>query len=308
MEKNNVKKNIIWFIENFGDRVAKRVEQTPLTLSFVASIAVHETGYIWSNIRKSVSTEEEFLELCVGDKLGWDAGRSYFPAKKKTLLDAPNGPKMYKIARDVLKKAAAVNPKTFGSYFHDSDNILFGYGIFQYDLLFYNEGDSQYFLEKGWMDFDRCLEKAIEEMLLAAEFLGYDRDSNEKISNYDLALIGAIYNGGSKDYDPLRGLKQIRWIKWAQKYYGELIYQYMNIADAVIGGQNGNKRYLVNARSGLRLRAGPSVKFDVLKLVPFGTSLALLGYGGSGNAWAQVDLENDGVADGFVFSEFLREA
>lgn len=61
----------------------------------------------------------------------------------------------------------------------------------------------------------------------------------------------------------------------------------------------------VNARSGLRLRSGPGTDFDILRLLPLGTSVFSLK---SVGAWTLVDLQGDGVADGFVGSGFLVEA
>lgn len=61
----------------------------------------------------------------------------------------------------------------------------------------------------------------------------------------------------------------------------------------------------VNARPGLRLRAGPGTGFDVLGLVPDGTVLHGLGTAGD---WTRVDLEGDGTADGFASSHFLQPA
>ncbi|MCX5512000.1 hypothetical protein C3941_08005 [Kaistia algarum] len=60
----------------------------------------------------------------------------------------------------------------------------------------------------------------------------------------------------------------------------------------------------VNARSGLRLRAGPGVEFDSARTLAIGTTVFPLRQVGG---WTQVDLEGDGVADGFVSSAFLIE-
>ncbi|MDB5451974.1 MAG: hypothetical protein JWO33_552, partial [Caulobacteraceae bacterium] len=61
----------------------------------------------------------------------------------------------------------------------------------------------------------------------------------------------------------------------------------------------------VNARSGLRLRAGPGVEFDSVRLLPFGTGVRPLK---TVSAWTMVDLEGDGVADGFVSGAYLTDA
>jgi hypothetical protein len=61
----------------------------------------------------------------------------------------------------------------------------------------------------------------------------------------------------------------------------------------------------VNARSGLRLRAGPGVEFDTARLLPFGTTVYPLKSAGS---WTMVDLEGDGVGDGFVSGAYLSDS
>lgn len=58
----------------------------------------------------------------------------------------------------------------------------------------------------------------------------------------------------------------------------------------------------VNARSGLRLRAGPGTSFDILQLLPWGTAVNVLK---SVDGWALADLQGDGVADGYVGEGFL---
>ncbi|WP_449433777.1 glycoside hydrolase domain-containing protein [Pseudomonas putida] len=60
----------------------------------------------------------------------------------------------------------------------------------------------------------------------------------------------------------------------------------------------------VNARSGLRLRAGPGVEFDSSVTLPFNTRVHPLKTIGG---WTAVDLQGDGVADGFVSSAFLQD-
>jgi len=60
----------------------------------------------------------------------------------------------------------------------------------------------------------------------------------------------------------------------------------------------------VNARRGLRLRSGPGLEFDASRTLPLGTSVRPLRTVGP---WTLVDLQSDGVADGFVSSAFLTD-
>jgi lysozyme len=74
--------------------------------------------------------------------------------------------------------------------------------------------------------------------------------------------------------------------------------------ESVEGGIGDNKvRSEVTARSGLRLRGGPGLEFDVLRTLPCGSVV----YVGQQKAdWVEVDLQGDGYADGWAFQSYLR--
>ena len=57
------------------------------------------------------------------------------------------------------------------------------------------------------------------------------------------------------------------------------------------------------ARSGLRLRGGPGDTFPVLQTLPHGATVHGLGLHGD---WMQVDVNGDGVADGYMARAFLK--
>jgi hypothetical protein len=63
------------------------------------------------------------------------------------------------------------------------------------------------------------------------------------------------------------------------------------------------ERQVIIARRGLNLRSGNSSDFEILRTLPFGTEVHVLARSGD---WAQVDLQGDGKADGFMFASFLR--
>jgi hypothetical protein len=69
---------------------------------------------------------------------------------------------------------------------------------------------------------------------------------------------------------------------------------------------NGSSLFSVNARDGLNLRSGPSQDFRVIKTLPTGTIVTILDFDGTNQEWAQVDLEGDGVIDGYLFRSFLK--
>jgi hypothetical protein len=69
-----------------------------------------------------------------------------------------------------------------------------------------------------------------------------------------------------------------------------------------LSGSVAGARLTVIAREGLRLRAGPGTEFDILRVLPFGTSVNPLKTVGD---WTLVDLEGDKAGDGFVSTHFL---
>ena len=64
-------------------------------------------------------------------------------------------------------------------------------------------------------------------------------------------------------------------------------------------------RYIVIARSGLRLRGGPGSQFGVEELLPEGTELTVVALDPINPSWGRVDLQGDGLLDGYVHCGFL---
>lgn len=62
--------------------------------------------------------------------------------------------------------------------------------------------------------------------------------------------------------------------------------------------------YRVAARSGLNLRSGPDVSFRAMETIPSGTIVVALSREGE---WLGVDLQGDGVCDGFLFAGLLEQ-
>jgi lysozyme len=61
-------------------------------------------------------------------------------------------------------------------------------------------------------------------------------------------------------------------------------------------------QYNVNARSGLRMRAGAGTAFEVLATLPLNKTVSI---GQEIDNWVEVDLECDGVIDGWVYKTYL---
>ena len=69
------------------------------------------------------------------------------------------------------------------------------------------------------------------------------------------------------------------------------------------GTVNGNNKYRVISRNSLRLREGPGTEYDVIQNLESGQIISVLSDNG---VWSQVDVEDDGLADGYVFSGYLE--
>lgn len=70
-------------------------------------------------------------------------------------------------------------------------------------------------------------------------------------------------------------------------------------------GDQAPGRFVVIARSGLHLRKGPGLGFGISTTVDAGTELDVLDFDDSDSDWAKVDLQGDGLIDGFMFAAFL---
>ena len=67
-------------------------------------------------------------------------------------------------------------------------------------------------------------------------------------------------------------------------------------------------RFVTIARSGLKLRGGPGTEFGSERTLPLGTELDVLDADFDAVAWVRVDLQGDGLVDGYVFAAFLAPA
>jgi hypothetical protein len=65
---------------------------------------------------------------------------------------------------------------------------------------------------------------------------------------------------------------------------------------------------MVIARNGLKVRGGPGTNFESEQTLPAGTELIVVEISGQDPSWVRVDLEGDGLLDGYVFASFLAPA
>ena len=64
-------------------------------------------------------------------------------------------------------------------------------------------------------------------------------------------------------------------------------------------------RHIITADNGLKLRSGPGTTFPSSKALAKGTEVLVVGHDGD---WAKVDVDGNGVADGFMLAEHLSPA
>ncbi|WP_445632526.1 SH3b domain-containing protein [Nostoc sp. DSM 114161] len=288
----SIQDDISWFKQQFQQDIQAAIDDTPFSIELITSIALQETGYLWRNIYKK-ETVAKTLELCVGDTV---SGRTAFPKDKSELLSKPKGDEMFQIAREALESIAPYN-NDFKKAAKKPEKFCHGFGIFQYDIQFFLE-NSNFFLEKRWYEFDECLKVCIDE--LNKKLVRTYGSNKSSLTDREMVYVAIAYNRGRADLD--RGFKQGYFD--GEKYYGEYIWEYLqltksnNVIPSVIP-----KQYEVNARSGLKVRSGPGTNFDVIDLLALGRRVSV---GKRQGEWIEVDLEGDGVIDGFVFASYLK--
>ena len=223
----NLKDDMKWFKDQFKTKVQAGVQNTPFNVDMVTAIATQETRYIWGRLYTTLSLAE-VLKLCASDII--DApSRDAFPKNKEELLTAPKGAEMFTIGREALK-ALAVHLPEFQKYTTNNfpNKFCRGYGIFQYDLQFY-ENDPNFFLEKRWYDFDECLRRFVQEL---KEALNRAYGSGKStLTEEEMVYVAIAYNKGSVNF--ARKFKQGYKDENTGKYYGEYIWEYLQTSKTI---------------------------------------------------------------------------
>ena len=302
--RRNEQEKANWFFEQFGTRVTQEFQDTNIPPALVGAIALQETGYLWNGFwRAGADTEKQFLALCVGDTV---SSRSYFPKSHSELIAAPKGQKAFKALRKALEEVAKIRAK-FRRYANGKYNILYGYGIFQYDILFYEEFDDyDFFIEHKWKDFDECLSRLKRVMLKNMRRRNFT--TTDDLSHEQQIMAALLYHRGI-----VRSEIPIRQQGFCENdgsgpCYGDKIDRYLRICRRAINElnteSNSRDQRKVTARSGLNLRTGPGTKFDILLTIPEGEPVTVVSDVDS-SKWVKVDLEGDGKVDGYMHSGFL---
>jgi len=296
--------DIDWFKRQFSVQVEAALPGTPYDLDMIIAIACQETGYIWSVLRKKNLTLDRVVALCVGDTIDFQGpgkGRQAFPRNKDALVAQPNGQAMFDIARKALEDMSAFVPGYSGAVANPK-KFCHGYGVFQRDLQFFKD-DPDYFLQRKYENFGNTLAQCLGELQRGLKKLGLSTKTS--LTDLEFASVAIAYNTGG--YNPAKGLKQGYFD--GEKFYGEQIFDFLQLsrtvkpAAAIAAG-----RYVVMARGGLKLRGGPGTNFDSEKTLPAGTELNVVGSDSQDPSWARVDVEGDGLLDGYVFASFLAPA
>jgi hypothetical protein len=294
--------DIRWLKQHFGSQIEAALAGTPFDVDMIVAIACQETGEVWPILRKKQLPLERILALCVGDTIdfrGPGQGRQAFPRNKDALIAEPNGEQMFEIARSALEQMAefitsyqlaAANPRKF----------CHGFGMFQRDLQFFKE-DPDYFLERRYENFSDTLTQCLGELRRGLKKLGFE--ARTSLTDMEFAFVAIAYNTGH--FVPAKGLKQ-GFRDDSGKFYGELIFDFVKLSrSAAPSPRLAPGRYVVMARGGLKLRGGPGVNFTSERTLAAGTELTVVDVDSHDPSWARVDLEGDGLSDGFVFSSFL---
>jgi hypothetical protein len=217
-------KAISWFKGTFGDRIKQGTQGTPFTVDMLAAIAMQETYYIWGSLYHTLP-EDEVLAICVGDTLD-SPKRSAFPKTKAQLVawSPPKGRQVYKVARAALVAVGHHNG-AYGKIAHmNSNKFCHGFGIFQYDIQFC-KSNPQYFLQKQWANFDRCLAVCVGE-LKAALKRAYG-PNKKTLTDKQMAYVAIAYNKGSVN---TKGSLKQGFKDDSGKYYGEHFWEYLRLA------------------------------------------------------------------------------
>jgi hypothetical protein len=269
--------DILWFKSNFGPEIAQAVQGTVFDVDMLTAIACQETGSLWGPMRKKPElTPKRIAALCCGDTLDADKGRRAFPRTKADLIAAPNGQKMFDIARQAIL-AMAEHVPGYGFVKTNKNKFAHGYGVFQYDLQFFLK-NPDYFLNREYEIFGNSLERALGELRNGLKKM--ELQNRSSITDQEFCCVAICYNTGG--FKASKGLKQGH--SSDGKFYGEFIRDFLALsrtvkvpsltpavnfgagggASAVSGNAAAGPSFRVDTTSGsLRLRREPKISNPV---------------------------------------------
>lgn len=213
-----------WFKKLFGPRVQTALKGSPFTLDLMTAVAVQETFEVWGGLMSKMG-EERILSLCVGDTVD---RKLQFPKSRADLLKRQDGEQMFKIARLSLEAVARHN-RDYAKAAEHPDKFCQGFGIFQYDIQFFDKVDPAFFLDMKWFDFDACLGKALSELAEVNQALYRGKRT---LTVDEMVYVAIGYNQGAAATDVRGGFKQGSHDS-SGRFYGEAISDYIKIAAKV---------------------------------------------------------------------------
>ncbi len=219
--------DVAWFKSQFQGAIVPALAGTPFSVDMVTAIACQETGGIWSILRRKGLSTERILQLCVGDTIDGTAtgGRRAFPRSRAELMAAPEGARMFELARQGLVDMAGFIRGYSGAAARP-DKFCHGFGIFQLDLQFFRT-DPAYFLERHYADFGLAVRRCTGELRAALKRIGWEGKTT--LSDHEMAGVAIAYNTGR--HNPAKGLKQGYFD--GTKFYGENFFSYLQLAHSV---------------------------------------------------------------------------
>jgi hypothetical protein len=115
-----------WLVGQFGDVFRAQLQGTPFTVGLLAAFACQESGYVWyKRAIRTAYTPQDLLRLLVLDN---STPRNSFPRDTATFI----ADSRFADIAPVLVQASDVSRVARG--LKANGNLLFGYGLFQYDL------------------------------------------------------------------------------------------------------------------------------------------------------------------------------
>jgi hypothetical protein len=292
-----------WFKQTFGRECQQKLRGTPFNLSLLTAIAVQESYEAWGPIYRNLAPAE-VLKLCVGDTI--DApGRGTFPLNREDLEHIANGRQIFSVAREGLEDIAQHNT-VYANVAHNPDKFCHGFGIFQYDIQFC-KNNPDYFLQRQWHDFDKCLACCLGELADAKRGL---YGAAQTLTDEQMVYVAIVYNIGLGNFDQSRGFRQGFYDRDADKYYGEYIWDYLELAKTIADPQGSERSAaIMTVRHGTVMwdRAGGAAVGGALVLnLPQNSPLRFIREVMAGvTKWSNVELASDPSTRGWVESGLL---
>jgi hypothetical protein len=184
-----------WIKNNFRDPIEGVLNGTPFDLDHACGIACQETGIFLLGFSHKLSPTEA-LARCVFDASGDAAGtsRGAFP-QNTAVFRAAMGDDLTNMLIDEANQTRALRGLGPAKW------VYKGYGIFQYDLQNI-KGDDGFFRNKGWGQFDQCLQRLLS--VLMKKF--------QNTNDVDQAI--RAYNGSGKAADNYLANVQ-QFVQWS---------------------------------------------------------------------------------------------